>query len=238
MSSPNDGAKNFELQVLCKNIQSTEKSVRQLALKNLSKIVCEQNDDDKLKSLLDQTYLHLIKCYADPFESTRCLAISTVSQFLNGFEQRNEYFLDYILPTIRRRIGLPELIEESEEIQLQLLQQVHEIVDKFQSDGDDLLMRSYNDIIDIVARNLINKYANAHRQSCEVIKVLATATPSFRMRAESLVDPLIELLSHRQSASRTLAVQTLGNHFTWSLNLIRPKTASPIFIGVCANFTH
>lgn len=212
MSSSDEIRKNLELEVLGKNIQSTERSVRLKALKNLLEIVSNQSNDDDLKKLLDQIYLHLIKCYTDPFESVRSLAISIVSQFLRSFETRNEFFLDYILPIIRRRIGLPELIEESEETQLQMLEQVHEIIEKFQSDGEDFLMRSYNDIIDITARNLANKYANAHRQCCDVIKTLATATPSFRMRADILVDPLIELLSHRQSASRTSAVETLGNH--------------------------
>lgn len=212
MSSSDELGKNLELEVLGKNIQSTERSVRLKALKNLLEIVSNQSNDDDLKKLLDQIYLHLIKCYTDPFESVRSLAISIVSQFLRSFETRNEFFLDYILPIIRRRIGLPELIEESEETQLQMLEQVHEIIEKFQSDSDDFLMRSYNDIIDITARNLANKYANAHRQCCGVIKTLATATPSFRMRADILVDPLIELLSHRQSASRTSAVETLGNH--------------------------
>lgn len=212
MSFSDEIEKKLELEVIGKNIQSTERSVRLKALKKLLEIVSNQSNDNDLKKLLDQIYLHLIKCYTDPFESVRSLAISIVTQFLRSFETRDEFFLDYILPIIRRRIGLPELIEESEETQLQLLEQVHEIIEKFQSDGEDFLIRSYNDIIDITARNLANKYANAHRQCCDVIKTLAKATPSFRMRAEILVDPLIELLSHRQSASRTSAVETLGNH--------------------------
>lgn len=214
MSSMDENQRKLELEVLCKNIQTSEKSVRQKALKQLLEIVANQTNDDDRKSLFEQTYLHLIKCYADRFEATRTLAISVVNEFLTTFQMRNEYFLDYIIPTIRRRIGLPELIEESEELQLEMLQQVEGIVEKFQSNDEDLLLRSYNDIIDIVARNLINPYSDAHRQCCKVIQVLATATPSFHMRAETLVDPLIELLSHRQSASRSTAVETLGNSIT------------------------
>lgn len=218
MSALCESERNLEFEVLCKNIQSSEKSKCQAALKELLKIVSDQADDENLKKLLDQTYLHLVKCYTDRFESTRSLAISIVSRFLNGFRSRNEYFLDYILPTIRRRIGLPELIEQSEELQLQLLEQVWEIVEHFQSTDEDLLMRVYNDIMDIVIRNLTNRYANAHRQCCKVIQLLATATPSFCRRAESLVDPLTELLCHRQSATRITAIETLGNlYFTYYL---------------------
>lgn len=211
MSSLEESERKLELEVLCKNIQSSEKSVRQRALKELLELVSKQTNDDDLKELFEGTYLHLLKCYADRFEATRSLAISVVNQFSDAFEMRNDFFLDYIIPTIRRRIGAPEMIEGSEELQLKLLEQLEGIVDKYRSKDEDFLMRSYNDIIDIVARNLTNPYSNAHRQCCKVIQVLATATPSFYMRAETLIDPLIELLSHRQSASRITAVDTLGN---------------------------
>lgn len=210
------------LEVLwCKNIQSNDKSIRQAALKDLLKAVAEQTGDDDLKCLFDHTYLYLIKCYADRFEASRSLAISVVDQFLHSFGTRNEAILDYIVPTMRRRIGLPELIESSEEIQLKLLEQLELIVNKFRStkdsDDGDQLMRSYNDIIDIAARNLCNQYSNAHRQCCKVIQVLAIATPSFYMRAECLIDPLIELLSHRQSATRITAIETLGEEIELKL---------------------
>lgn len=211
MSSSVDSERNLELELLCKNIQSAEKTKRQTALKELLQIVSKQTNDTDLKKLLDQIYLHLVKCYTDQFESIRSLAISIVNELLNHFNERNQFFLEYILPTIRRRIGLPELVEESEEVQLELLEQVGRIVDKFQSNDEDFLMRGYNDIMDIVIKNLTNQYANVHRQCCKVIQLLAVATPSFYMRAESLVDPLIGLLCHRQSATRTTAVETLGN---------------------------
>lgn len=210
MSSSTEGERNLELEILCKNIQSAEKSKRLAALKELFQTVLKQANDEDLKKLLDLTYLHLVKCYTDKFESIRSQTISIVNAFLNQFQARNEFFLDYIIPTVRRRIGLPEMIEESEEVQLELLTQLGLIVEKFQSKGEDVLMRAYNDIMDIVIRNLSNHYANAHRECCKVIQLLATATPSFYMRAESLVDPLTELLCHRQSATRTIAVETLG----------------------------
>lgn len=217
--SSNKSERNLEVELVCKNIQSIEKSKRQIALNELLQIVLKQSNDVELKKLLDQTYLHMVKCYTDKFESIRSLAISIVNAFLNGFQSRNDFFLDYIVPTIRRRIGLSELIEDSEEVQLELLQQLERIVDKFQSQNEDYLMRIYNDIMDIVIKNLSNNYANAHRQCCNVVQVLAKATPSFYMRAESLVDPLIVLLCHRQSATRIIATETLGN-FDFLINLI------------------
>lgn len=230
---------SLELEVLCKKIQSDEKSHRQAALKCLIEIVSKQANDDELSSLFDQTYLHLIKCYADRFEAIRSLAISVVNQFLHGFQACNESILNYIIPTVRRRIGLPEFIETSEEIQLKLLEQLELIVNKFQSTDDvDLLMRSYNDIVDIAAKNVRNPYSNAHRQCCKMIQVLAISTPSFYMRAECLIDSLIELLSHRQSATRVTSIETLGMIFqSHSLsNLILQSIRFPL--NRCSLFVH
>lgn len=208
---------NFELETVRKNIQSVDKSQRQKALKDLLQIINESVNDDNLELILSETYLYLIRGYADKYESCRSLSISIVSQCLNRFENRNNFFLEYVIPTMRKRIGMSELIEDSEELQLQLLEQLQNIVVKFSSTDnkddkeDDILMTVYNDIIDILQKNLQNRYANAARQCCEIIKSLAVATKSFHYRAEDLVDPLIKLLSHRQSASRVLAVETLGN---------------------------
>lgn len=201
---------DFELQLICINIQSADKSIRQRNLNALLQILKDSKTDDDLSKILNETYLFLVKGYADKYESCRLLTITIVSQFLSGFNERKDFFLEYIVPTMRRRIGMAEMVEESEELQLQLLDQLLEIVEKFSSRDEDLLMRAYNDIVDILFRNLSNRYAVAQRQCCEIIKNLAVATKSFRMRANCFVDPLITMLSHRQSANRILSVETLG----------------------------
>lgn len=201
---------DFELQLICKNIQSAEKSIRQGSLNELLQILEDSKTDYDLSKILNETYLFLVKGYADKYESCRLLTITIVSQFLSGFNERNDFFLEYIVPTMRRRIGMAEMIEESEELQLQLLEQLLKIVQEFSSRDEDHLMRAYNDIVDILFRNLSNRYAIAQRQCCEIIKNLAVATKSFRMRANCFVDPLIAMLSHRQSANRISAVETLG----------------------------
>lgn len=210
----------MELELICTQIQSAERSTRQQALKQLQEVINKCENDDDLIRILDATYLDLVKGYSGKYESCRSHTMAIVSQLLNEFENQNHFFLEYVIPTMRRRIGLPELNENSEELQLQLLEQLFEIVEKFSSNDDaDHLMQAYNDIIDILVRNLSNRYANAQRQTCEVIKKLATATKSFHMRAECLVDPLIELLSHKRSAIRALAVETLGELFRPSMKI-------------------
>lgn len=206
----------IELDLLCKNLQSPERLIRQNALKELLKISSKQmHQDIDLNVLLDLTYLHIIKCYTDRYETCRALAAAILSSFLKNITNGNLYILDYIVPVLRRRLGQSEIIEESEELRLQLIEQVHEIVIKFACEGgeEDFLMKSYNDIIDIMLKTIADPFASVQRKCCEVIQALAVSTPSFYVRAEILVDPLINLLSHRQSATRMIAVETLGKYY-------------------------
>lgn len=173
-------------------------------------ILKDSETDDDLSKIFNETYLFLVAGYADKYESCRLLTITIVSQFLSGFNERKDFFLEYIVPTMRQRIGMSEMIEESEEIQLELLEQLVKIVKKFTSRDEDHLMHTYNEIVDILNKNLSKRYAIAQRQCYEIIKNLAVATKSFSMRANYFVDPLISMLSHRQSANRILAIETLS----------------------------
>lgn len=199
------------IDILCKNIQSTERSIRQAALKDLLKVASKEAAVDVgLEDVLETTHLYLIKCYSDRFESCRSLAAEIVSQFLLTIPKLNDRYLDYFVPVLRRRIGMPEIVEESEELRLQLTEQVHDVVKKFAvKDARDQLMKSYSDILDIALKTLTDPFPSVQRKCCEVIRELADATPTFRAKAELLVDPLVVLLSHRQSALRVAAIQTL-----------------------------
>lgn len=202
-----------EIEILCKKLQTTERSIRQSALKELLKIFAKESQSDSSpKEWFDATHLHLIKCYADRFEMCRSLAASIISEFVLNTSGANDYCLDYIVPVLKRRIGQGSIVEDSEELRLQLIQQTLDVVQVFSSkrDGEDPLMRHYNDIIDIIMKTLTDPYTCVQRKSCEVINALAGATRTFYSRAESLVNPLIVLLSHRQSATRVIAIETLG----------------------------
>lgn len=203
-------SKQIEFDLMLRDIQCSDRLKRQFALQQLYEIV-QVETNDELKVILDQIYLHLLKCYSDRYESIRSLAIAIVSQVLANIENYEHFFEEIIVPAIRKRIGLSEMLEPSEEIQLQLLKQIHEIVVKFRSNrSENSMCRLYNDVIDIVLRNLSNCFADAQRQCCGIVKELANATEQFHMKAEYLVEPLILMLKHRQSNSRILAIETLG----------------------------
>lgn len=200
----------FEYNQLCNNIQNAERSVRQNSLKKLLELSSSEQQQRAI-TLFDHCYLHIIKCYADKYESCRCLAVEIMSSLLKTLPD-NDFYIEIIVPVIARRVGQKEIIEESEELRLQLVQQLLQIVDKFHANElkGDRLMNSYNDIIDVLLKTLRDPYVNVQRECCSIVKSLAEATPSFHCRAEGLADPLIALLKHRQWLSRKEAIAALG----------------------------
>lgn len=201
----------FEFNQLCNNIQNADRLVRQNSLKKLLELSSSEQTQQQTAALFDHCYLHIIKCYADKFESCRCLAVEIISSLLKMLPD-NDFYVEVLVPVIARRVGQKEIIEESEELRLQLVQQLLQIVNKFPAKEltGDRLMNSYNDIIDVLLKTLRDPYVNVQRECCSLIKSLASATPSFHCRAESLADPLIALLKHRQWLSRKEAITALG----------------------------
>lgn len=209
------------IQEVCTAVGSEDRGQRLSGLKKLLKF-CESSafsgenpvDTQQPQEIFQEVYLHILRCYADDSEKCRSLATEIVSKMLEKLP-RNDFYLNYIVPAIARRIGRPELVEESEEMRLQWLQQVRDIVERYQctptdEDSTDYLLKVYNDLIDILKKCLTDPFPVAQREACEIAKLLAKATPSFHYQAEALVKPLLLILKHKQSANRTVAIETLG----------------------------
>lgn len=195
---------------VCQSLRSEERGQRQSGLKKLLKY-CESDEltEENCLDTFDLVYLHILKCYADEAEKCRSLATEIVSRFLEKLP-RNDFYLNYIVPAIARRIGQHE---QSEEMRLQWLQQIRDIVQRYQTtkeDTTDYLLKVYNDLVDILKKSLTDPFPVAQREACEITKVLARATPSFHYQAEALVKPLLLMLKHKQSANRSVAIETLG----------------------------
>lgn len=209
-------------------MQNQERMVRQRALKEFLEF-CQNADNlssENSVEIFDFTYLCLIKCYSDKFEMCRSLACSIITEILKHLEQ-NDYYLSLLVPVIAKRLATQDLIEESEEMRLQLLKQLNFIIDKYKdlnstgsvkahSDGEDRLLKPYNDIIDILKICLIDSYPAVLKECCEIIELTAVASPSFHYRAEALASPLITMLKHRHSSIRIAAIKGLS---TVALNI-------------------
>lgn len=203
-------------------IQNHERMIRQGALKELLDFCRNENNltPENSMEMFDSLYLVLTKCYSDRFEMCRNLACSIITEIVTRIE-RNYYYLEQLVPVIAKRFTSNENAEESEEMRLQLLKQLHFIIGKYtefdktgtirgHTDGDDPMLKPYNDIIDVLKESLQDNYPAILRESCDVIKVTAAASPSFHYRAESLVNPLAALLHHRHSPIRIAAIEALG----------------------------
>ncbi len=203
-------------------MQNQERMVRQRALKEFLEF-CQNKENlssENAIEVFDSTYLCLIKCYSDRYEMCRSLSCSIISEILKHLQQ-NDYYLGLLVPVIAKRLATQELVEESEEMRLQLLQQLNYIIDKYKdlsrtgslkphSDGEDRLLKPYNDIIDILKVSLMDNYPAILKECCQIIKITAIASPSFHYRAESLALPLFTMLKHRHSPIRTAAIEALG----------------------------
>jgi dynein assembly factor 5, axonemal len=217
------GEQKAKLESWMVKIQNQERMVRQRALKEFLEY-CQSKENlssDNAIEIFDSTYLCLIKCYSDKYEMCRSLACSIINEILKHLIQ-NDYYLSLLVPVIAKRlVYVHEIVEESEEMRLQLLKQLNYIINKYKdfnstgsvrknSDGEDRLLKPYNDIMDILKICLCDNYPAVLRECCEIIKITAIASPSFHYRAEALVDPLIFMLKHRHSAIRIASIEALG----------------------------
>lgn len=204
----------IQLDVICQQIQNPDRRARQLALQNLLDVCARPATMLSLEQAIEifvASYLLLFKCYSDRFEVCRNLAASAITALL-GHLSPNQYYADNVVSVLVRRIGQPEIIEDSEEVRLLLVEQLLAVVQKFGSSSSDRdpLQQSYNDIMDVLLKTLTDPYPAVPRKCCEVVEALAAATATFPARAEQLVGPLVGMLSHRQSPTRIAGVRTMG----------------------------
>uniref|UniRef100_A0A4Y0BL63 Dynein assembly factor 5, axonemal n=1 Tax=Anopheles funestus TaxID=62324 RepID=A0A4Y0BL63_ANOFN len=211
MPAEDDGKMSTES--FCAAIQNPDRMVRQRALKTFEETFIKGTESDaECSRLFDETYLHILRCYSDRFESVRTLAVSVMDVLLSKLPT-NDYYLDCMVPVLAKRIGQAETIEDSEELRLVLLEQVETLVVKY-SDPDgshgDPLLKVFDSVVDILVKTLRDPYPAAQKKSCEIVMALAVATPSLHYRAEVLVAPAKTILAHRHSANRIAAIETLG----------------------------
>ncbi|KAG5672460.1 hypothetical protein PVAND_002587 [Polypedilum vanderplanki] len=228
-------------------IQNQERMIRQRALKEFLEFCQNESNltSDNAIEVFDSSYLCLIKCYSDRFEMCRSLACSIITEILKHLQQ-NDYYLSLLVPVIGKRLASLEIVEESEEMRLQLLKQLNFIINKYKDlnstgtvktikEGEDRLLKPYNEIIDILKVRLMDTYPAILNECCEIIKITAIASPSFHYRAEVLVTPLTTLLKHRHSNIRIVAIEALGivalNIYT-NLDVVRKivKDISPLLM--------
>lgn len=192
---------------LCIALQSEDKFVRKLALKEFAESL-KPMDHNELHCLFKEVHIYLLNTLRDRSEPVREQAIQTLQLYILEKLPINDYYISYLFPIFIERIGSVEIVEESEEIRLQLLHLIHGIIDKY-SEGSQL-KAFLNDLVIILKETVKDKYPAIKEMSCKCIILLSKYLPrDFHMQAESLVKPVLGNFSHQRYKIRIDAIQCM-----------------------------
>lgn len=199
-------------------LQSESKIDRRQALLKINEEIFNnpENEGCDLTIVFPEIYAYILKSFSDASESCRENAIIITSNFIQRLPL-NDYYLTYILPVIVRRIGCPEIIEESEEIRLILIELVHKILIKYK--GTHLLSSFINDFTSILTKTSTDPFPKVKLETCECIILLTKILQrDFHFQSESYVKPLLSNFAHQHFRVRVAAVRAIGNVYVLNSN--------------------
>lgn len=200
----------------CNNLQSEDKRVRKQALIDFQK--CLSNSQctlDELRKVFNETHMYTLNALRDKSEPVREQAIKFMHFYYIEKLPISDYYLTYIFPIFVERIGSVEIIEESEEIRLQLVQLLQAIIFKYTK--TEQLKPFLNDIVIILSETVKDKYPAIKETSCKCIVDLANALPKdFHMQCESLVKPVLTCFTHQRYKIRVEAIKCIGKYGSFS----------------------
>ncbi|XP_013199371.1 dynein axonemal assembly factor 5 [Amyelois transitella] len=191
-------------------LQSESKMTRKQALLNINTEIFESavNSDCDLTVVFPEVYAYILKSFSDPSEACRESAAVIIENFIEKLPL-NDYYLTYILPVLVRRIGCPEIVEESEEIRLVLIQLVHKIIEKYRV--THLLTSFMNDFTSILTKTSTDPFPKVKLEACECIILLSKLLQrDFHFQSESYVKPVLSNFSHQHFRIRVAAVKAIG----------------------------
>lgn len=153
-------------------------------------------------------HLQVLKCFRDSSETCRELAVQVMVNFIKHLD-RNDYYLTYIFPVLVERIGTAELVEQSEELRLELVNFLSLIVTTYAK--TECLVPFLNDMVQILRQTAVDDYPKIKEASCRCIIQLATALPRhFHLQCDSLVQPVLQSFRHQHYRVRVIAIQAIG----------------------------
>ncbi|GJQ73535.1 hypothetical protein Trydic_g13886 [Trypoxylus dichotomus] len=202
----------WQKNVFRRSLQSNDRKERKNAFQEFAKFVSSKNEEwtlTKYHSLFNESHIYVFTGLRDKSEPVREEAIKFIKTFLIDILPTNDYYLSYIFPMLVERLGSCEIIEESEEIRLQLVQLLENILDKYKD--NDLMKPFLDDSIVVLKETVKDKFPAIKEKSCQCIVKLAHILPrDFHMRAENLVKPVLSNFSHQRYKIRCEAISCIG----------------------------
>ncbi|CAI9739172.1 dynein axonemal assembly factor 5-like [Octopus vulgaris] len=191
-------------------LNESNKMIRRKALQDISKDINKRKPDlesSDLQRIFNELLKPLLKEFSDPAESCREQAIELMSELLTIVPGQCEY-LPYLIPVLVQRLGQQEIIENSEEVRLIL---VRLLIKAMELNGKKI--EAYlNDVIKILQRTIVDNYPQIKKNSCMAASLLAKTVPDvFHMQSESLINPLLQNLTHQHSKVRVCVLEAIGD---------------------------
>lgn len=203
---------------ICENLQSEERQDVRRALSKLLdflKTVQSEETAENLKlatETYETIYLYILKCYSNRFENIRENAAIVINEFFEVLP-KNDFYLQAVISTLASRIGKKEIIESSEEMRLLLVEQLHNLIQKFKmedEDAPDLLESSAADITAILLKTLTDPYPSVTKEACYCLVTFSESTKEMFKVADKFPPPLYKLIHHKHSHNRVAATKALG----------------------------
>ncbi|XP_028155551.1 dynein axonemal assembly factor 5 [Diabrotica virgifera virgifera] len=208
----NKEEKISSIKKMCIGLQSEDRKVRKQTLIDLEKFLSSKENvfsNQELQTIFVDIHIHVLNGLRDKAEGVREQTIHFLNVFLIDKLPINDYYLTYVIPILVERLGSVEIIEESEEIRLQLVQFLNAIIVKYSNTAQ--LVPFLNDSIIILAESVKDKYPAIKELSCRTIINLSIALPrDFHKQAESLVKPVLTCFSHQRYKVRIEAIKSIG----------------------------
>ncbi|XP_076254146.1 dynein axonemal assembly factor 5 isoform X2 [Rhynchophorus ferrugineus] len=195
---------------ICAKFQSQDRKVRKQAYIELEKCFSDVNfSSQDFRKIFSENYVFFLNGLRDKSETVREQAIKFIKFLAIDKLPLSDFYLTYIFPVLIERIGTVEVVEDSEEIRLQLLQFLNLIIIKYSN--TEQLKPFMNDCITILCECVKDKFPSLKELSCQVIVKLAQALPrDFHLQAESLLKPVISCFSHQRYKVRVEAIKAVG----------------------------
>lgn len=192
------------------SLQSESKMTRKEALTKINEEIFENHESAgcDLTVVFPEIYAYILKSFSDQSEACRDMAATIISNFIESLPL-SDYYLTYILPVIVRRIGCAEIVEESEELRLTLVQLVHKILLKYKI--PHLLSAFINDFTSILTKTVADPYPKVKLEACACIMELTKLlSRDFHFQCESYVKPTLSNYLHQHFRVRVAAVKAIG----------------------------
>ncbi|XP_033097480.1 dynein assembly factor 5, axonemal-like [Anneissia japonica] len=204
---------NDILQAVARHVNCLSEGTRMVKKRALEGIrketLCRNPPPDSLvlQKVFDGVLKPLLKSIGEQVEKCRELSILLVIDFVDRISNPEEV-LPYLMPTIVQRLGNKEIVETSEELRLNLVELLTKIVDLTGKKISPYL----DDFIRILERTILDPYAEVRKQSCVCTCKVARGIPEhFHMQSESLINPLLQCISHQHSKVRVQCIITIGD---------------------------